>query len=133
MMYSFHLKFSSTDPLKRWSFIYIPLVAPSWWVSWWGPITIFGPKFCSGALFGPNEVLETHLAPFLNQISALEQKKFAGREGNKKDRFFGESLDIPINGNQNIPAVNYGFPMCYTNWTKYTVCDTVKGFYACIY
>ena len=26
MMYSFHLKFSSTDPLKRWSFIYIPLV-----------------------------------------------------------------------------------------------------------
>ena len=28
-----------------------------------------------GALFCPNEVLETHLAPFLDQLSALEQNK----------------------------------------------------------
>ena len=36
------------------------------WMSWWRPITIFGPKFCSGAPFGPKEVLEMHRAPVLD-------------------------------------------------------------------
>ena len=46
---------------------------PSWW---WGPITILLQNFVFGALFGLKEVLETHLTPFLDQISALEQNNF---------------------------------------------------------
>ena len=34
----------------------------------------FTPKFRFGALFGPNKELETHPAPFLDQLSVLEQK-----------------------------------------------------------
>ena len=30
--------------------------------------------FVFGALFGPNEVLEMYLAPFLDKLSVLEQK-----------------------------------------------------------
>ena len=37
-------------------------------------LAILPPNFVFGALFGPDEVLETHLAPFLNQITVLEQK-----------------------------------------------------------
>ena len=37
-------------------------------------------NFVLGALFGPNEMLETHIAPFLDQVSAFEQhqKQSAG-------------------------------------------------------
>ena len=40
---------------------------------------LFYPKILFWALFSPNEVLEMHLAPFLNQLSAFKQNKFAGR------------------------------------------------------
>ena len=34
----------------------------------WGPLTILPQNFVLGALFGPNEVLETQVVPFLDQI-----------------------------------------------------------------
>ena len=44
------------------------------WYSWpisglmVGSLNHFTPKFCFGALFGPNKVLETHLALLLDQL-----------------------------------------------------------------
>ena len=46
--------------------------------SWWGPLIILLNNFVFGTLFGLNEVLETHLAPFLDQLSASELKNQGG-------------------------------------------------------
>ena len=40
-----------------------------------GPLTILPKDFVYGALFGPYVVLETHIAPFLDQLCVLEQQK----------------------------------------------------------
>ena len=45
-----------------------PLVVGMRRPSWWVPFNNLTPKICLGALFGPNEVLETHVAPFLDQL-----------------------------------------------------------------
>ena len=44
------------------------------------PLTLYHvtPKFHFGTLFGPDEVLKIHLAPFLDQLSVSEQKIFTG-------------------------------------------------------
>ena len=42
--------------------------------SWWGPLSILPKNIVLGAFFSPNELLETHLAPFLDKLSAFEQK-----------------------------------------------------------
>ena len=78
-MYSFHLKFSSTVPLILWSFIYIPLVGggvPRGGCRGGVP-NYFSPKYRFGALFGPNEVLEMHLAPVLD-MKILRDGPFKG-------------------------------------------------------
>ena len=43
-----------------------------------GVLIYFTQKFVFGALFSPNELVETHLAPFLDKLVHLS-KKFAGR------------------------------------------------------
>ena len=40
-----------------------------------GPLTVLPKDFVYGALFGPYAVLETHIAPFLDQLCVLEQQK----------------------------------------------------------
>ena len=40
-------------------------------LSWWGPLTILPKNFVLGFFFGPNEVLDMHLALFLDQLSVF--------------------------------------------------------------
>ena len=66
-------------PTTRDATLYAPESAPrggGWRSLWWGPLTILPQIFVFGAFFGPNKVLGMHLAPFLDEPSALEQKKF---------------------------------------------------------
>ena len=44
-----------------------------------GSLNHFTQKFRFEALFGRNDVLEIHVAPHLDQLSVLVQKKIVGR------------------------------------------------------
>ena len=59
-------------PFVVW--VAVPL-GEGWGTPRGGVPKMFNPRF----LIGPTEMLEMHHAPFLNQLSALEQKNLAGR------------------------------------------------------
>ena len=50
-----------------------PFVVRGWAPLVFGFLELFTQNFVLGALFGPNEVLETHLALFLDVLTVLEQ------------------------------------------------------------
>ena len=68
-----------------------------------GSLKHFTPKFHFGALFGPNKVLEMHIAPFLDQQSVLEQQtKKCGMV-----LFLRISVIVYLSGNSPSPDVRF--------------------------